>query len=90
MRAPTTTGYMVYDRVFYLLPDAIQFVRPGLHISIQSAQIGSDGTISTDFQITDVPTAGRHPQPLDITGVNTTGPISVTFLIAYIPSGQLN
>ena len=61
MRAPTTTGYMVYDRVFYLLPDAIQFVRPGLHISIQSAQIGSDGTISTDFQITDVPRPGRPP-----------------------------
>src|SRR6516225_3776747 len=47
--------YTVYDREYYLAPDAIQFVRPGLNISIQSAQIGSDGTISTDFQIiTDV------------------------------------
>jgi hypothetical protein len=82
--------YTVYDREYYLAPDAIQFVRPGLNISIQSAQIGSDGTISTDFQIiTDVPPAGSAPQ-LDITGVNTPGPISVSFLIAYIPSGQLN
>ena len=61
MSAPTTTGYTVYDREYYLAPDAIQFVRPGLNISIQSAQIGSDGTISTDFQITDVPRPGRHP-----------------------------
>ena len=90
MRAPTTTGYTVYDREYYLAPDAIQFVRPGLNISIQSAQLGSDGTISTDFQITDVPAAGAAPQPLDITGVNTPGPISVSLLIAYIPSGQLN
>ena len=53
MSAPTTTGYTVSG--YYLVPDAIQFVRPGLNISIESAQIGSDGTISTDFQITDVP-----------------------------------
>jgi hypothetical protein len=61
MSAPTTTGYTVYDREYYLAPDAIQFVRPGLNISIQSAQIGSDGRISTDFQFTDVPRPGRHP-----------------------------
>ena len=59
MSAPTTTGYTVPG--YYLVPDAIQFVRPGLNISIQSAQIGSDGTISTDFQIADVPRTGRHP-----------------------------
>ena len=45
MSAPTTTGYTVPG--YYLVPDAIQFVRPGLNISIQSAQTGSDGTIST-------------------------------------------
>jgi len=61
MSAPTTTGYTVYDREYSLAPDAIQFVRTGLNISIQSAQIGSDGTISTDFQIKDVPRPGRHP-----------------------------
>jgi hypothetical protein len=49
MSAPRTTGYTVYDREYYLAPDAIQFVRPGLNRSIQSAQVGSDGTISTDF-----------------------------------------
>jgi hypothetical protein len=89
MKAPTTTGYTVYDREYYLAPDAIQFVRPGLDISIQSAQIGSDGTISTDSHITDVPgrvgtpAAGRH-------GCQHTGPISVSFLIPYIPGGQQN
>ena len=60
MSAPTTTAYTVYDREYYLAPDGIQFL-PGLNIGIQSAQIGSDGTISTDFQIADVPRPGRHP-----------------------------
>ena len=82
------SGYTIHDREFYVAANTIQFVRPGLNISIVSASIASDGTISTDFKVTDVPPKGALPQPLDITGVNTPGPISVNFLIAYIPKGQ--
>ena len=82
------SGYTIHDREFYLAANTIQFVRPGLNISIVSASIASDGTISTDFKVTDVPPKGTAPQPLDITGVNTPGPISVSFLIASIPKGQ--
>jgi OmcA/MtrC family decaheme c-type cytochrome len=86
--ATRTTGYSVHDKAFYLSPAVIQFVRPGLTINIVSAKIASDGTISVDFKLTDVPPAGAAAQPLDITGVNTPGPISLSFLIASIPKGQ--
>ncbi|HEV3330210.1 MAG TPA: OmcA/MtrC family decaheme c-type cytochrome [Bryobacteraceae bacterium] len=88
MSATRKAGYTVHDKAYYLDPRTIQFVRPGLTINIVSAKIASDGTISVDFKLTDVPPAGSAAQPLDITGVNTPGPISVSFLIAYIPKGQ--
>ena len=61
----------------------VAFVRPGLTIKITSASIAQDGTITTTFTLTD-------PQglPLDRTGVQTPGPISVTFIAATIPTGQ--
>ena len=88
MSAPKRNGYSIHDREFYIDPHTIQFVRPGLNISVVSATIAQDGTVSTDFKVTDVPPTGVAAQPLDITGVNTPGPISVSFLIAYIPKGQ--
>lgn len=88
VQATKKTGYTVHDKAYYLSPHDIQYVRPGLNISIVSAQIAQDGTISVDFQLTDVPPTGTAAQPLDITGVNTPGPISLSFLIAYIPKGQ--
>jgi len=61
MSAPTTTATrsMIGDIIWFPTPFS-SFDR-GLNIIIQSAQIGSDGTISTDFQIADVPRPGRHP-----------------------------
>lgn len=82
------SGYSIHDQEYYVAANTIQFVRPGLNISIVSASITGGGVISTDFKVTDVPPAGAAPQPLDITGVNTPGPISLNFLIAYIPRGQ--
>ena len=82
------TGFTPHEKAYYADANTIQFVRPGLNINIVSAQIKSDGTISVDFKLTDVPPSGTTPQPLDIAGVNTPGPISVSFLAAYIPKGQ--
>ena len=55
----------------------------GSLFSVVSAKIASDGTISVDYKLTD-------PQglPLDVAGVQTPGPISPRFLVAYIPKGQ--
>jgi OmcA/MtrC family decaheme c-type cytochrome len=58
-------------------------VRPGFVITINSAAVARDGTISATFTLTD-------PQglPLDRTGVLTPGAISLSFVAADIPNGN--
>ena len=51
--------------------------------TIQSAQIASDGTISTVFTITD-----PKGVPLDREGIVTPGAVSTSFVAAYIPANQ--
>ena len=58
-------------------------MRPGLVFTIQSAQIASDGTISTVFTITD-----PKGVPLDRDGIVTPGAVSTSFIAAYIPANQ--
>jgi hypothetical protein len=67
----------------YFLDDSVQFVNPGLTITVQSAAIASDGTITATYTVAD-PTG----LPLDTAGVNTPGTISLSFLAAAIPQGQ--
>jgi OmcA/MtrC family decaheme c-type cytochrome len=55
----------------------------GANIKILSASIAKDGTITTQFTITDSAGAG-----LDINGVLTPGVESLAFVAAYIPNGQ--
>src|ERR1043166_8213170 len=71
------------QKASYADPKMVAFVRPGLVIKITSAGIAQDGTISAIFSLTD-------PQglPLDRTGVQTPGAISLTFIAAHIPAGQ--
>src|SRR5437016_3139474 len=61
----------------------VQFVRPGLTIKILSAKIASDGTITVVYTITDP--AGL---PLDNTGVDTPGTVSLSFVAAVLPNNQ--
>ena len=75
--------YGPHDKAFYLPRTTVDFIRPGLTITVQSASISSSGTISTTFTITDP--AGL---PLDMAGVTTPGTISLSFLAASIPKGQ--
>jgi OmcA/MtrC family decaheme c-type cytochrome len=74
--------YTPREKAFFL-DDSVQFVNPGLAITVQSAAIASDGTITTTFTVAD-PTG----LPLDTAGVNTPGTISLSFLAAAIPQGQ--
>ena len=67
----------------YLDPATVQFVRPGLTISVQSATIASDGTITATYTLSD-----PSGLPLDAAGVTTPGAISLSFLAADIPQGQ--
>jgi OmcA/MtrC family decaheme c-type cytochrome len=61
----------------------IDFVLPGLNITINSASISSAGVISVTYTLTD-PTG----LPLDATGAATPGVISLAYVAAYIPKGQ--
>ncbi len=81
--ATRRSQYGVHDKEFYLDPMTLQFIRPGLAITIVSANIGPDGTISVDYKLTD-----PKGLALDITGVTTPGPISLSYVAAYIPAGQ--
>src|SRR5580658_4232269 len=74
--------YTPHDKA-YFLPDSVEFVNPGLVITVQSAAIASNGTVTTTFTVAD-PTG----LPLDLAGVETPGPISLSFLAAEIPHGQ--
>lgn len=81
--ATKRSQFGVHDKEFYLDPLTMQFIRPGLSINIVSASIAADGTISVDYKLTD-----PKGLALDITGVNTPGPISLSYVAAYIPKGQ--
>ncbi len=81
--AARKTEFTKHDREFYVAPNVIDFVRPGLNIAIVSANIAKDGTISVDYKLTD-----PKGLALDKDGISTPGPISTSFVAAYIPKGQ--
>jgi OmcA/MtrC family decaheme c-type cytochrome len=72
-----------HEKAYFADAATVNFVRPGLIITVNSASVAADGTIATTFTVTD-------PQglPLDRTGVTTPGAISLSFVAAYIPKGQ--
>ena len=76
-------GFTAHEKAFYADPSVVLYVQPGLNINVVSAKIAANGTISVDYKLTD-PTGA----PLDQTGVTTPGPVTLSFLAAYIPSGQ--
>jgi OmcA/MtrC family decaheme c-type cytochrome len=75
--------YSTHEKAFFADGPTVEFVRPGLVIKINSAQIAADGTITTVYTISD-------PQglPLDSTGVSTPGTIRLSFVAAVLPNNQ--
>ena len=69
------------EKAAYLPSYIIEFLRPGLVIQVNSASVGSDGTITATYTITD-PTG----LPLDAAGVDTPGPVTLSLVAAYIPN----
>jgi OmcA/MtrC family decaheme c-type cytochrome len=63
--------------------NSIDFVTPGLVITINSAAIASNGTITVTYTLADA-----NGLPLDATGATTPGVVSLAYVAAYIPKGQ--
>jgi len=76
-------SYTASNKEFYADAKLINFVRPGLVMKITGAEIGADGTIKAKIKLTDPRGLG-----LDRLGVTTPGPVSVSFIAAYIPKGK--
>jgi OmcA/MtrC family decaheme c-type cytochrome len=73
----------VHQKAFYLSPQEINFVRPGLVTKLVSASIDAQGVIKARFKITDTRSLG-----LDRLGVTTPGTVGTSFVAAVLPKGQ--
>jgi OmcA/MtrC family decaheme c-type cytochrome len=76
-------GYTGQLQASHLDSIQVDFIRPGIVVKIVSASIGQDGTITARVNITD-----PKGLPLDRDGVYTPGPVSMSFIAAYIPANQ--
>ncbi|MEE4294732.1 MAG: hypothetical protein V2I79_12275, partial [Xanthomonadales bacterium] len=76
-------GFTAADNESYLPESVIAFVRPGLELEILDVVIPADMQTEVTFKLTDP--AGL---PLDRNGVMTPGPVSTSFILAYIPEGE--
>src|SRR5579863_5587470 len=81
--ASTKHSYSSHEKAFYLDPKLVEFVRPGLVITINTATIAADGTITSVYTLADP--AGL---PLDAAGVTTPGTISLGYIAAVLPNDQ--
>src|SRR5258708_33129794 len=72
--------YSKHEKAFFADPALVDFVRPGLGITINSAQIASSGAISVTYTLTD-----PSGLPLAAAGVKTPGVVSLAFVASSIP-----
>jgi OmcA/MtrC family decaheme c-type cytochrome len=72
-----------HEKAFFADAQTVEFVRPGLTLTVNSAQIAADGTITATVSITD-----PGGLPLDRLGVTTPGAVSISFVAANIPKGK--
>lgn len=75
--------YSPHEKAFYADQAVVDFVRPGLVITINSASVSPTGVISVVYTLTD-----PSGLPLDAAGVTTPGAITLAYVAAYIPNGQ--
>lgn len=69
------------EKAFFADERTVNYVRPGLEMKVTKAEIAADGTVRAWVKLTD-----PRGVPLDRLGNETPGPITVSFLIAYLPA----
>jgi hypothetical protein len=75
--------YSPHEKAFYADASLVEHVLPGLTITINSARIASDGTISVLYTLTD-----PSGLPLDAVGVTTPGTITLSDVAAVLANSQ--
>src|SRR5580658_7273464 len=75
--------YSPHEKAFYADPQLVEFVLPGLTITINSPAIAANGTITVTYTLT-----APNGLPLDSAGVTTPGTISLSYVAAVLPKGQ--
>jgi len=75
--------YTTKDKEYYLTADQVLFIRPGLELEILETVIPDDRQLEVTFKLTDP--AGLV---LDRDGITTPGPVSTSFILAFIPAGE--
>ncbi len=83
LAAAPRNPYSPREKAYYAPREIVEFVRPGLAITINSANIGADGTIMVVYTIAD-----PNGLPLDAAGVTTPGPVSLSYVAAVLPNNQ--
>jgi len=75
--------YGPHEKAFYADAQTVEFVRPGLTITVTGASIAANGTITVNYTLTD-----PNGLPLDAAGITTPGAISLSYIAAVLPKGQ--
>jgi OmcA/MtrC family decaheme c-type cytochrome len=83
LSSATHSPYTRREKAFFADPESVQFVRPGLNITINSANIAADGTITTVYTLTD-----PSGLPLDAAGITTPGTMNISYIAAVLPKNQ--
>jgi OmcA/MtrC family decaheme c-type cytochrome len=79
----TRSPYTRHEKAFFADPRTVQFVQPGLTITINSAKIAADGTITVVYSLTD-----PSGLPLDDAGITTPGIVGVSYIADVLPNNQ--
>ena len=75
--------YTTKDKAFYMTPEQLLFIRPGLVVEILDVVIPADMQLEVTYTIKD-----PSGLPLDNTGVHTPGEVGMRFTLANIPMGE--
>src|SRR5579872_3486417 len=75
--------FSTHEKAFFADAQTVEFVRPGLTITIASASIAKDGTIAVTYNLTD-----PSGLPLDAAGITTPGVVAPSFVAAVLPANQ--
>jgi OmcA/MtrC family decaheme c-type cytochrome len=83
LSSATRNPYTRREKAFFADAATVQFVRPGLIVTVNSANIAGDGTITTVYTLTD-----PNGLPLDAAGITTPGTMSISYIAAVLPANQ--